>query len=58
MPRLAYLAQPVIVNGTAGFVVGTREDPFAVIGFTVVDGQIAAIDLLADREKIGQGQRI
>ena len=49
----APLGRPAIVNGSAGIVVqlpGRR--PIAVAGFTVVDGRIAAIDLVADPEKL------
>jgi hypothetical protein len=48
-PRAADLATPVTINGAAGALFGTREDPIAVIAFTVADGRIAAIDLIATR---------
>jgi RNA polymerase sigma-70 factor (ECF subfamily) len=50
--RLAPLARPALVNGAAGFVVGDASRPFAVMGFTVVDGRIAAIDLILDPAKL------
>src|SRR5262245_36298113 len=53
--RLARLAQPVLVNGTAGIVswlAGGR--PFSVMGFTVRRGKIVAIDILADPERLRQ----
>jgi RNA polymerase sigma-70 factor, ECF subfamily len=50
--RLAPLARPALVNGAAGAVVGLPGRPFAVIGFTVVDGRITAIDLVLDRKKL------
>jgi RNA polymerase sigma-70 factor, ECF subfamily len=31
---------------------GDREDPIAVIAFTVTGGRIAAIDLIADPDKL------
>jgi RNA polymerase sigma-70 factor, ECF subfamily len=49
---LAPLARPVLVNGAAGALVGSPERPFAVAGFTVVSGRIAAIDLVLDQEKL------
>jgi RNA polymerase sigma factor (sigma-70 family) len=52
--RLARFAQPVLVNGAAGFVVAPRGRPFAVIGFTVARGKIAEIDILADPDRLRQ----
>ncbi|HEY6017796.1 MAG TPA: sigma-70 family RNA polymerase sigma factor [Gaiellaceae bacterium] len=49
---LAPLARPAIVNGAAGALVGPVDAPIAVVGFTVVDGRIAAIDLVTDRETL------
>jgi RNA polymerase sigma factor (sigma-70 family) len=49
---LAPLARRVLVNGAAGALVGSADRPFAVAGFTVVDGRIAAIDLVLDQEKL------
>jgi RNA polymerase sigma factor (sigma-70 family) len=50
--RLAPAARPALVNGAAGFVVAPRGRPFAVAGFTVADGKIAEIDLLADPDRL------
>jgi RNA polymerase sigma-70 factor (ECF subfamily) len=50
--RLATSARPALINGAAGFVVGQRGRPIAVAGFTVVDGLIAEIDLLADPARL------
>ena len=50
--RLAPAARPALVNGAAGFVVAPGGRPFAVVGFTVTDGKIIEIDLLADRERL------
>jgi ketosteroid isomerase-like protein len=46
-------ARPAIVNGTAGAIV--RAPGFApiVAGFTVVNGRIATIELIADPAKLG-----
>jgi RNA polymerase sigma-70 factor (ECF subfamily) len=51
-PRFAHLAQPVLVNGQAGALFGTRDEPIAVIGFTIVGGRIAALNLIADQDKL------
>lgn len=49
---LAALAKPVLVNGSAGVVVGDLETPIAVASFVVRHGRILEIDLIADPEKI------
>ena len=36
-PRFVNLARPVLVNGEAGALFGTHDDPVAVIGFTIVE---------------------
>jgi len=49
----APLARVAIVNGAVGAVVGPPgRPPAGVLAFTVVDGRIAAIDLVADRSKL------
>jgi len=45
-------ARPVRVNGAAGVVVTHGERAFAVMGFTVRAGTIAAIDILADPARL------
>jgi ketosteroid isomerase-like protein len=52
--RLAGFAQPALVNGAAGVVVAPRGRPLAVAGFTVVDGRIAEIDVLADPARVSR----
>ncbi len=53
--RPARSVRPVLVNGAAGVViVGPREQPFAVIAFTVIGGKIIAINALADPERLAQ----
>lgn len=43
---------PALVNGAAG-VVATRDGrPFSVMGFTVANGKIVGIDVLADPERV------
>jgi RNA polymerase sigma-70 factor (ECF subfamily) len=51
-PRFVNLAQPVLVNGEAGALFGTHDDPVAVIGFTIVGGRIAELNLVADPAKL------
>jgi RNA polymerase sigma-70 factor (ECF subfamily) len=49
----APLARPAIVNGAAGAVaVAPNGRTLGVVGFTVVGGRIAEIDLVADPEKL------
>ena len=47
-------AQPALVNGSAGAVVAPRGRPVAVMGFTVADGRIAEIDVVADSERLAR----
>jgi RNA polymerase sigma-70 factor (ECF subfamily) len=51
-PSFAPLARPALVNGTAGFVVGTHDRPIAVVGFTLVGDRIVAIDIVTDADKL------
>jgi RNA polymerase sigma factor (sigma-70 family) len=51
--HLAGLARPALVNGAAGFVVARPDGPpLSVAGFTVADGRIVEIDLLADPARL------
>ncbi|HEX6673766.1 MAG TPA: RNA polymerase sigma factor SigJ [Actinomycetes bacterium] len=50
--RLSPFVRPALVNGVAGVVVAPRGRPFSVMGFTVRDGKIVAIDGLADPERL------
>jgi RNA polymerase sigma factor (sigma-70 family) len=43
---------PVLVNGAAGVVVTMRGRPISVMGFTIADGKIVAIDSLADPDRV------
>ena len=52
--RLAAFARPVLVNGAAGVVVAPDGRPFSVMAFTVTDGKIVEIDILADPERLRQ----
>ena len=51
-PRFISTAQVMIVNGAVGALFGSREDGLAVLGFTVVNGRIVALDLIADPAKL------
>jgi RNA polymerase sigma factor (sigma-70 family) len=51
-PRFVHLAQLVLVNGEPGALFGTRDNPVAVIGFTIVGGRIVALNLVADQAKL------
>jgi RNA polymerase sigma-70 factor (ECF subfamily) len=51
-PRFAPHATPAVVNGQAGTVFAPDGRPVGVIGFTVVNGRIVAIDLVADPDKL------
>jgi RNA polymerase sigma factor (sigma-70 family) len=50
--RFAPNARPAIVNGAAGLVVGSGSELRAVVGFTVIAGRVAAVDLITDTEKL------
>jgi RNA polymerase sigma factor (sigma-70 family) len=43
---------PALVNGAAGAVVTIGGRPFAVLGFTVVEGRIVEIDAIADPDRV------
>jgi hypothetical protein len=51
-PRFAPHATPAIVNGQAGAVFAPGGEPVGVIGFTIVNGRIASINLVANPEKL------
>jgi RNA polymerase sigma factor (sigma-70 family) len=50
--RFAPFARPVLVNGAAGLVTAPKGRPVSVMGFTVVRGRIAEIDILADPARL------
>jgi RNA polymerase sigma-70 factor (ECF subfamily) len=50
--RLAPFARRALVNGTAGVVVTAGGRTLSAMGFTVADGKIVAIDVLADPERM------
>jgi hypothetical protein len=48
------LTRAALVNGAAGVVVTVDERPVSVMGFTVAEGKIVAIDALIDPERLGR----
>ncbi|WP_055590650.1 sigma-70 family RNA polymerase sigma factor [Peterkaempfera griseoplana] len=52
--RAARAPLPAMVNGAAGVVSTADGQPVAVLGFTVVDGRIARIDILADPDRLAR----
>jgi RNA polymerase sigma-70 factor (ECF subfamily) len=42
------------VNGVAGLVQMTAGQPVSLMSFTITEGRIVAIDILADRDRLGQ----
>ena len=52
--RIGLLTQPALINGAVGMVTTRDGQPFSVGGFTVRDGKIVAMDILADPERLAQ----
>ena len=52
--RLAPYARPAIVNGNAGAIVAPQGRPVAVVAFTVEQGRIVEIDLVANPAKLAR----
>jgi RNA polymerase sigma factor (sigma-70 family) len=50
----ARAAQPALLNGTAGAVWAPGGQPRVAFSFTITDGKIVAIDLVADPEHLGR----
>jgi hypothetical protein len=50
--RMSPFVRPALINGAAGVVVVPEGQPFSVMGFTVVDGKIVAIDALVDPDRL------
>jgi RNA polymerase sigma-70 factor, ECF subfamily len=51
---MAPYGRPAIVNGAAGAVIGRPGRPFAVLGITVADGRITALDFVVDPAKLAR----
>jgi RNA polymerase sigma-70 factor, ECF subfamily len=52
--RLSPYVRPALVNGAAGVVVAPGGRPFAVMAFTVTNGKIVEIDVLADPQRLSE----
>jgi RNA polymerase sigma factor (sigma-70 family) len=50
--RLSPLVRPALINGAAGVVVAAHGKAIFVMAFTVTGGRIAAIDVLADPDRL------
>ncbi|MBO3749700.1 sigma-70 family RNA polymerase sigma factor [Streptosporangiaceae bacterium NEAU-GS5] len=50
--RMAFEARPALVNGAAGLVNTIHGTPVSVMAFTIVDGRIAGLDILADPDRL------
>jgi RNA polymerase sigma factor (sigma-70 family) len=50
--ELDRFSRPALVNGAAGILVAGDERIYSVLGFTVADGKIVAIDILADPARL------
>ena len=47
------IEHPVLVNGQAGVIIEIEGQPYSVMAFTVTEGRIVAIDVLADQARLG-----
>lgn len=53
--EVARYTRPALVNGTPGLLATTPSgEPYSVMGFTVTDGRIVEIDILADPERLAK----
>ncbi|GLZ30571.1 DNA-directed RNA polymerase sigma-70 factor [Lentzea sp. NBRC 105346] len=52
--RWAAMARPVLVNGSMGLLTVVEDKPMAVMGLTIVDGRIVAMNILADPTRLAQ----
>jgi RNA polymerase sigma factor (sigma-70 family) len=46
------VAHPLLINGVAGLLNTTGGEPISVMSFTIVEGRIAAIDILSDPDRL------
>jgi RNA polymerase sigma-70 factor, ECF subfamily len=51
---VARFSRPALVNGTAGLITAPRPDLVSVMGFTITDGRIVEIDILADPARLAR----
>ncbi|MGW0416482.1 nuclear transport factor 2 family protein, partial [Streptomyces collinus] len=52
--QYAVFARPVLVNGTVGLVTAPEGKPVSVTAFTVADGRITGIYILADPDRLAR----
>jgi RNA polymerase sigma factor (sigma-70 family) len=52
--QVARFSRPALVNGTAGLITAPRSDLVSVMGFTITDGRIVEIDILADPARLAR----
>ena len=50
----APMGRPALINGGMGVLVGTPDQPLAVVGLTIVGGRIVEIDLIGDPAKLAR----
>ena len=50
----AAVIHPVLVNGAAGVVITLDGEPLALMGFTVAEGKIVEVDVIADPDRISR----
>ncbi|MDQ3632759.1 MAG: RNA polymerase subunit sigma-70 [Actinomycetota bacterium] len=50
--KLDRIVRPALVNGAAGAVISEHGEVVSVMGFTVIDDRIVAIDVLADPDRL------
>jgi RNA polymerase sigma factor (sigma-70 family) len=50
--RLSPFVRPALINGSAGVVVAAKDRPLFVMGFTVGNGRIVSIEVLADPDRL------
>jgi RNA polymerase sigma-70 factor (ECF subfamily) len=55
--HLSPWVRPALVNGTAGVLVAPSGRLFAVMAFTVTDGKVVEIDVLADPSRLDALER-
>jgi len=51
-PQFVAHARPAVVNGAAGLVFATSEEPISVLSFTVTGGRIVELDMVSDPAKL------
>jgi RNA polymerase sigma-70 factor (ECF subfamily) len=52
--QVARFSWPALVNGAAGLVTAPDRGPVSVMGFTIKDGKIVEIDILADAARLAR----